>query len=184
MLPKNEEERNGLLALVRKFSRCANYPRDPQSEAALVDGLQRAAVGMEHARTIVQRWSEVSPKCPTDFDLRETAHGLMGPVSWSQERTSCPLGVCDGSGFVTEYWLHTCEGRGGSRFVKRERITPEVFKAGKVGDGQKMYEGSRQCDCHAKPMDEAPVERPRKRRMEAVSEIASQQERAAGDRDA
>ena len=138
--------------LIVRFQRCPNYPRDSKGVHALAKGLMRAAeiVGISMAE-IVERCSEESEFCPSDFAMLSTARGLAPQRSQAETQSSrnCPFGKCDGSGWKEAYVLHTRHTD--PTYVEKQRITAEQYEdLSKKVDWvkQMVFAGRSRCECH------------------------------------
>lgn len=89
------------------FSRCTNWPKEPDGISGLVQGLQRACqeTGIEPV-ALVNRCAELSHFCPTDKDLLKVAREMRAAARAEIERTKPPAWArekvcekCDGTGF-------------------------------------------------------------------------------------
>lgn len=135
------------------LSRTRHYPRHEEAELSLARGLQKAAKGMEHARGIIERCSELSEFCPTDHDLLTVGRELIpapAPPSWTPDTRTCPAGQCDGHGWARVFFLVTEDRHGDSHYRRRERITADVYaKLTPEVDNQKqrLYEAVKPCPC-------------------------------------
>lgn len=142
------------LELVARFQRCPNYPRDVAGVKALAKGLEKASaiIGVSMA-SIVDRCSEESQYCPTDWDLMTTARGIRGPQEVRQAPSTCPHDRCDGSGWLQIYHLHTHHSENGRAWVEKEQITQAQYDAliHKIDwVKQVAYESAARCTCHPK----------------------------------
>ena len=139
-----------------RLSRTTGFPvpsEQPEAFSGLVAGLVNAAnrSGVDPS-AIVTECLQLSPHCPTDFDLLRAAEALRESLrqGWKPppERV-CPL--CGGSGWREAFALHTREATGsGGAFTRKEPITREVYESlkGKLDDQkQVVYSGSKRCSC-------------------------------------
>ena len=102
--------------LVGKFSRTANFPQNEAGVKDMARGLAEASKGdLEFARQIVDSLRRSAEFCPTDAQFFRAAEGLRegGIYKRLDERPSCPLHLCDGSG-----WL-PCKDAAGNDASKR-----------------------------------------------------------------
>ena len=148
-----ESHEIGLEEMVtRAFSRCSNFPKERIGVQGLADGLKLAAkrFGVPPSR-IVAECAETSGYCPTDADMIGVARSLR-PADPEPSPRFCPLGVCDGTGWVQCHHLHTKHSRpGGASWVEKEAITQTQFDSlAKQVDwqSQSVYESRRRCECH------------------------------------
>jgi hypothetical protein len=89
--------------MVTVFARAVNYPRDPAAVQFLAQGLVRASkITGVSMKAIIERCTETSDRCPTDFELLEAAKGIRG-TGESGEEWKRPVGcsACQDSG-----WRH------------------------------------------------------------------------------
>ena len=135
---------------IEAFSRCVNYPRDENGVELFAEAMQNAAshFGVPLDR-LIARCAAASDRCPTDFEIRIHAQCLKDAKESGDNAgpRECPMGICDGSGWIPSYWLHTWAGKGKP---KRERITEEVAR--KIGPDMKfgkqmIYSGVEPCEC-------------------------------------
>ena len=135
---------------IEAFSRCVNYPRDENGAELFAQAFQAAAAKFDVALDrLISRCAAASDRCPTDFEIRIHAQCLKDAkesVDNAGPRT-CPIGICDGSGWIPSYWLHTWAAKGKPT---RERITEEVAR--KIGPDMKLgkqmiYSGVEPCEC-------------------------------------
>ena len=143
------------------FSRCSNYPKESAGIFGLAQGLSKAARATGVAmRAIVGRCAEISQWCPTDLDLMNVARDLQ-PVREVVRPSSCPQGICDGSGWRIVYYLWTWHG-GESAWIEKTKITETQYddlkskvdwNAQAPQLAQEVYSGAARCKC-AVPVSE------------------------------
>lgn len=97
-MPELSESR--AVELVATFSRTANFPQTDQGISDMAQGLMMAARrDLNLAEQIVAALRRTAKFCPTDADFFQTAEILGNVIEEYQERT-CPVGKCDGSGWI------------------------------------------------------------------------------------
>ena len=163
----NEKDTGIPEELVVAFSRCQNYPRDPEGVLFLAQGLRRVSdsegVPMQ---AIVDRCLMTSGFCPTDWDFVNIAKDIKHDSKRTEavEQTGprkCPLGICDGSGWREAFYLwtrHAGTSEDNPAWIEKTAITREQYDdlSTKVGTGgaQETYSARYRCKCHPPRQDE------------------------------
>ena len=88
------------IELVWTFRRTANFPQDERDISNMADGLiQAARSDLNMGEQIVDALRRTARFCPTDADFFQTAEVLGNVIEQYVEKT-CPVGKCDGSGYI------------------------------------------------------------------------------------
>lgn len=98
--------------LLGKLSRTGQFPEDREALTDLALTLMQAAPEVELARQVIEELRRECKFCPSDAEFFKTAERLRAaatepakppsswPPKWAPRNERCPVGQCDGSGWV------------------------------------------------------------------------------------
>ena len=139
---------------IERLAKKTNYPGyDEPAKLELVRIATKYARDLTHLREIVGSISEGWDHCPDGRELREALTQAETTVPTYQARSRCKFEICDGSGWVEVFALHTYErGPAGGAFTRKEWLTFDQWFAldQQKLDPQKqvLFTGRKRCECH------------------------------------
>lgn len=129
----------------RRMAQLDKYPFTPEAESELVISIAESANNLDHCRAVIGDIMRRSTICPKPAEIRSIFRPLV--EDFNTETRPCSLAICDGSGFIPEYFLVTQD----KHYKHRERVGFEQYRElnGKVDwKRQETYEAVRRCQCH------------------------------------
>lgn len=139
---------------VQKLSRQRGFPVDADGVEDLARGLMKACAKGVTVDALIAAAKEASAFCPTDYDLLQLADSLRPPdPAWRVDTRRCPVGVCDGTGWVRVFALISTERNGdGTVYTRKQKITEQQYNSlrAKIDHRtQEVYDGVKRCKCSA-----------------------------------
>ena len=138
------------------FSRCPNFPKDQIGFDGLVKGLRDSAKRFKVSESaIIAECVETTQYCPTDYDLINVARSLR-PADLQKGPRVCPVGKCDGSGWLATWWLITQRSAdGGGVWVEKQQMSVQQYDEWRgPKPNQEVYAARHRCTCHPPRADE------------------------------
>lgn len=135
---------------VRRMAALKYYAPTPESEEELI---KIAAMARDLAwciKVIDDFLNGPEQECPTPRPFKLAISPPRPELYRVPEKLTCPRGMCNGSGWIQEFWMHSKKGEGEYAYVKKEQISEEEYNVltRKVDwNLQMLYEGSRKCPC-------------------------------------
>ena len=147
-------------AQVRRMKGLYRYPKAAKEAEAELIKIAAMAQDLAHCQKVIDSLlADGDNECPTPYWFRRAISPPRPELYRVPSALTCPRGLCNGSGWIHEFWLHSQVGIGEARYVKKERITEEQHQelTRKIDwSTQSLFEGSKKCPCKAGVDRQAP----------------------------